>query len=272
MTKISATVITLNEEENIRGCLESLSWCDEIIIVDSYSDDDTVEIAEEYSDEIFQLEEKGFSEPYRKFAAEKASGDWIVQIDADERISPGLKEKLEEISETETDVVKAPRKNFRFGKWIRDGDRWPDFTTCMYRPEKVSFSDDIHDFLSFGEGSDIEILEAKEELSIIHYSYLGISDHVERANRYTDINLEQGEKNYSSVLKTIYIPFYSFGRNFVYKRGFKDGLEGLMVALMDSLAKFLYNLKVLEHSKFGGQKVYSKTYEEIDKKMGFKER
>jgi glycosyltransferase involved in cell wall biosynthesis len=269
MTKISATVITLNEEEYIRGCLESLSWCDEIIVVDSYSEDDTVKIAEEYTNKIFQREEEGYSEPYRKFAAEKASGEWIVQIDADERISHGLRDKLKELSKSDFVGVKAPRKNFRFGKWIKGGYKWPDYTFCMYKTEAVSFSEEIHNFLDFPDTAQIKTLELKEENSIIHYSYLGVSDHIERMNRYTDIEARQ-KKESSSWLRTIFKPIYTFWRNFAYKGAYKDGFEGFMVCSMDALASLFYNLKLLEESKIGGSKVYSKKYKELDEEEGFK--
>jgi len=113
MVQISATVVTLNEEENIRNCLETLTWCDEIIIVDSHSDDNTVEIAREYTDKIFTYERTGYSEPAREKALEEASGEWICMIDADEMIPPHLADKLkQEVEDSKVDVVHAPIKNW----------------------------------------------------------------------------------------------------------------------------------------------------------------
>ncbi|MCD6364169.1 MAG: glycosyltransferase family 2 protein [Synergistetes bacterium] len=119
---ISAIVHTFNEEHNIRNCLESVKWADEIVIIDMYSEDKTVEIAREYTDKIYFFERKGYADPARQFGIDQASCKWILIVDADEMIPKRLSQRLKEIAEKdEADVVYIPRRNFLFGKPLKGG-------------------------------------------------------------------------------------------------------------------------------------------------------
>jgi len=117
---VSVLVHTLNEEKNIRNCLETVKWADEIIIVDMYSDDKTTEIASEYTDKIFYHERMGYADPARQFGLEKASNEWILILDADELVPLKLKKRLETIIEEDLgDIISIPRNNYFFGKVMR---------------------------------------------------------------------------------------------------------------------------------------------------------
>lgn len=121
---ISVLIHTFNEERNIRNCLETVKWADEIIIVDMYSDDKTVEIAKEYTDKIYFFERVGYVEPARQFALEKSTHEWILVVDADELVPLKLKNKLFEIMEKDlADVVFIPRNNYFFGR-LMQGTGW----------------------------------------------------------------------------------------------------------------------------------------------------
>src|SRR5437868_3482373 len=118
--KISVFINTLNEAKRIRACLESVAWADEIIVVDMHSEDGTMAIAREYTDKVFSFERTGYCEPARKFAAEKTTGDWILNIDADEIITAPLKRELLRIAqEGKYDAVYLPRKNYFWGEEMR---------------------------------------------------------------------------------------------------------------------------------------------------------
>jgi len=132
--KISAVINTRNESENIFDCLNSLKFCDEIVVVDMESTDNTKEIAKQFTDKVFDHPMVGYVEPARNFAISKAIGDWILVIDADERIPKTLAIKLEEIAEkNEIDYVRIPRQNLIFGQWVRHSRWWPDFNIRFFK-------------------------------------------------------------------------------------------------------------------------------------------
>ena len=268
MANITACIITLNEEDYIRGCLESVKWVDEIVIVDSYSDDDTVEIAEEYTDNIFQSDDYDGFDGYRKIAVDKASNEWILEIDADERVSQGLKEELKTLADSEFDYIKAPRKNYRFGKWIKDGDSWPDYTPVMYKKSKVQLSSELHDFNNPKENAKMKYINPVEKNAILHFSFLGTEDIIDRANRYTSIEVNQSNAK-ASFFGLFFKPIYSFLRRYLYKKGYRNGIGGFLVCLLHSVSKILLEIKRFERKYLGDEEEYLNKYREIDKKNGW---
>lgn len=243
MPKISATVITLNEEDYIRGCLESLSWCDEIIVVDSYSDDNTVEIAEEYTDKIFYQERRGDFDSIRKKAISEAEGEWIVQLDADERIPEKLAEKLKDRISKGDNVIKAPRKNLVFGKWTKEKDRWPDYTYCAYQKEYVTISGELHNFLDISDDANIGLVEPKEEYAILHHSVEDISSYISKMNRYTT---EEAKDNEFTFEKCFISYPYTFFRKYFYCGLYKEGKRGVILAMLDAISDQILVLKSLD--------------------------
>lgn len=260
MTEITATVLTLNEEENIGDCLKTLQWCDEIIVVDGYSEDQTVEIAEDYADKIFQLESEGYSEPFRQFAKEEASGDWVLMIDADERVPEKLADKLRDLSKKDNlDVVEAPRKNYILGEWMRYAGWWPDYTPCMYRPEAVNIVDRIHQFLEIKEESNVKKISENEEKAIHHFSYTGIEDRIERINKYTTIEAKQYENPFA-IYKLVLSPAKIFLSKLITRGGYKAGIRGLIISFLDALYPLIQELKKWQMKEIGDEDKIKQLY------------
>lgn len=255
--KISVVVNTYNEENNLDRCLKSVKgFADEIIVVDMHSSDKTVEIAKRNSAKIFQHEYTRFVEPARNFALSKTSGDWILILDADEELPSSLAKKLKEIVEIDrADVIEIPRKNIIFGKWIEHSRWWPDYLIRFFRKGKVKFSDKIH-VPPTTEGELIK-LESEEKLALIHHSFQSISQFIERLNRYSDIQskeLKEGGYRFRGedlVLK----PSNEFLSRFFVGEGHKDGIHGLVLAILQGISEFVVYLKVWENQGFQDQNV-----------------
>jgi glycosyltransferase involved in cell wall biosynthesis len=243
--KISATVITLNEERNIAAALESLSWADEIVVVDSESTDRTVEIAKRFTDRIFVRPWPGYSKQ-KNFAAEAASNDWIFNLDADERVSPELAAEIESLKAGADPLAsgfETPRLTSYLGRWIKHSGWYPDFKLRLYNRQAGRFRGDyVHE--SVVVDGDI----AKLNGEILHYTVRGSSDHHLRLDRYTTLAaaemFEKGKR--ASVISLLFSPALSFFRSYVLRLGFLDGVPGLAIAYFAGQYVFLRELKLWE--------------------------
>ncbi|WP_367176599.1 glycosyltransferase family 2 protein [Haloarcula rubripromontorii] len=261
MSEVSAIVVTLNEADQIRGCLESLQWCDEIVVVDSFSDDETVETAREYTDEIYTHEKTGYVEPIREYAIEKTSNEWILNVDADEIVPPALAERLQRIvDEDEADNVHSPRKNYMFGRWMKSGGWWPGYRQVMFKKGSVHTSDKIHAGLEPIDGAEELYIKPDESLAVVHFNYTDIHDFVSRTNRYTSIESEQREFSY---LRAIINPVREFVYILVKKSGYRMGSRGVVLALLMLFYKLLVSLKTWEREQWGGEQIYEQVYDEV---------
>jgi len=249
---ISAVINTYNEEKNIERCLLSVKdFADEIIVVDMHSSDKTVEIAKKYKAKVFQHEYTRYVEPARNFALSKATGDWIFLIDADEELSNTLKIELERIvKENNSDFVKIPRKNIIFNKWIEHSRWWPDYLVRFFKNGKVKFSNEIHTPPQT-EGKEL-VLGNEGQYAIVHHNFQSISQYIERLNRYSDIQSSELIKNkYLFNWKDLLIkPSNEFFSRFFSGEGYKDGLHGFALAVLQSLSEFTVYLKVWESGGF----------------------
>ncbi len=250
--KISAVINTFNEEKNLERCLSSLRpLAEEIVVVDMHSSDRTPEIAKKHGAKIFKHEYTRFVEPARNFALGKATGDWILLIDADEELSPSLSETLQKIAtEDRVDWVEIPRKNIIFGKWISHSRWWPDFLIRFFRPGKVVFSNKIHSPpKAVGTGLRLEASEGK---ALLHYNFQTVSQYLERLNRYTDIQAGQlkaeGVKFQAKDL--IAKPWGEFCSRFFAGEGYRDGLHGLALGLLQAFSELVAYLKLWEAAGF----------------------
>jgi len=235
MTQVSATLITYNEADNIRKCLESIKWCDEIIIIDSYSDDGTVEIAREYTDKIYQRERTGYSEAYRDLSVKKATNDWVLIVDADERIPESLMYKLRQFVERDgVGVVQIPRKNMIGGKWAKGVGLWPGYLIRLFKPDKVEITDEIHSYIEPKDGALVGRLQAKEKNAIEHYAYEGAWDYLKTQYRYSNIKVQHKDLDPEYVIRA---PLHAFITR--YWKGYHLGWFGLKVALLFTLARFV---------------------------------
>ncbi|MBI3599244.1 MAG: glycosyltransferase family 2 protein [Nitrospinae bacterium] len=249
MEKLSVTIITYNEEKNIRDCLNSVKWADEIVVVDSFSTDKTVEICREYTDKVYQNKWHGFVEQ-KNFALSKASHNWILSIDADERISGELGEEVRRILKDDTayNGYYMPRKAFYVSNWILHCGWYPDYKIRLFRKDKGGWEGaggtPIH------ESVKVEGRVGYLKGDLLHYSFRDISSHLKTINTYTSIseneNFKRGKRGGISMLLR---PPVNFIKMYIIKGGFLDGLPGFIVSALSSFHVFLKYAKMWEMKK-----------------------
>ncbi len=234
---LSVTIITLNEERNLRDCLESVRFADEIIVVDSGSRDLTRAIAREYQAQVFQEPWKGFA-GQKNSAQEKAKGHWILNIDADERVTEGLRLEIQKVLREGPPAAgfRMPRKNFFCGQWVRHGGWYPNYQLRLYRKDAGKFaSREVHE--------QVEVKGPVENLTspLEHYTYQSISDYIQRMDRYSELSARQYLKEGRRVSwpEILFRSWFTFIQMWVLKRGFLDGANGLILAALYSQYTFI---------------------------------
>lgn len=261
MSTVSAVVVTLNEEEVIESCLQTLSWCDEIILVDNDSEDQTVDIARNYVDEVYVYEERhGYGDPLKEYGVQKANSDWIFIIDADELVPKSLAVRLLQIVEKdEYDVVRIPFKHYSIGKWIDGAGWWPSHHPRLFKRDEITVSDEIHGYLHVHDRADVLKLPSSEKNAVIHFNHIDIEDKLNRINMYTSVEARQGS---FSLLRLLYAPLFEFFRRLVYLRGYRVGIHGLLLSALQAWYKFLAEIKRWERERLGGTEGIKKRYNE----------
>lgn len=240
---ISVIIHTLNEEKSIRNCLESVKWADEIVIIDMYSDDRTVDIAREYTDKIFFHERMGFADPARQFGLEKSSHEWVLVIDADELVPLKLKNRLISIMEEDSaDIVSTPHNNYFFGHLMQTSGWGPlqDKHHRFFKKNFLIFPDKVHYTLIEDENARIFEIEDLEE-GIIHFNYIDFEHFVDKMNRYTTIeakNLYEEGKDikFRFLIKQL---FHEFKARYFNANGRKEGFRGFSLSLLMVMYKLL---------------------------------
>ncbi|MFQ5900132.1 MAG: glycosyltransferase family 2 protein [Thermodesulfobacteriota bacterium] len=227
MAKLSVTIIALNEEANIRGCLTSVRWADEIIVSDSGSSDRTVDICKEYGAKVFQDEWLGFGKQ-KNLCSERACNDWILNIDADERVTSELRVEIEKaLQEDRCDGLYIPRKSFFLGKWIKYCGWYPDYNLRLFRKGKGAFTERrVHEAVEFkGETAYLKY-------PLEHHTYKTISDYIQRMDRYAGLAAEEMAANgrKASYLDILLRPELTFFKMFFLKMGFLEGYRGLILS------------------------------------------
>jgi glycosyltransferase involved in cell wall biosynthesis len=246
--KITATVITLNEEHNIAAALETLAWADEIVVVDSQSGDRTVEIARTFTDRVYSRPWPGYS-AQKNYAAEQATNDWIFSLDADERVSNKLAEKLQQLkrgSEPEAAAYRMPRLTFYLGRWIKHSGWRPDHKLRLYHRKRAHWQGDyVHETLQ--ANGEVRMLTG----DILHYTVRDAGEHHLRMNRYTTLAAQQKySQGKRATLASLFVsPVAVFLRSYIFKLGFLDGIPGLAIARFAAHYEFLKNLKLWEMGK-----------------------
>ncbi len=240
--KISAVIIVFNEEANLNGCLESINWVDEIVVVDSYSTDKTIEIAKRFTDKIFQKKWEGFAKQ-RKYSIEVASYEWILSIDADERVTPELKNSILKNLESVKEVngYKVARKNYFLGKWITGAHWYPDHQLRVFRKDKARIEEVL-----VHEGFEVE---GKSEIiygDIIHYSYKSLDEAFKKINHYSSLAAQQRAAKKVRVIDIILHPFAAFLTDYFSRKAYKDGVHGLLVAIMHAMTNLMTYTKIWE--------------------------
>jgi (heptosyl)LPS beta-1,4-glucosyltransferase len=249
MPKISAVINTRNEERNIRYCLETLKWCDEIIVVDMESEDKTVEIAKEFTDKIYSHEKVLAFDIARKFAVGKATGDWVLLIDADEMVTKLLSSRLKDIAANdEADIVYMPFKTFIMGVWIKHTGWWPEYHPRFFKRGAITFVDTIHAYMNVSASAKKIYLPPDEINSIEHFAYRDSEHFITKLNRYTTIEakhmFDQGKR--FSFIRLLVAGFRGFQVRYISQKGYKDGYRGLFLSLMMGFYRTLNYIKLWE--------------------------
>lgn len=244
MKKISVIIICGNEEKNISACLESVKWAAEIIVVDSESTDNTREIAAQFTDKVLVKPWQGYAKQ-KSFALQQAENDWILSLDADERITPELQKEIEEIDSSSVDGYFIGRKNHFLGKYIGSCGWDKDFQLRLFNKNKASMTDRlVHE--GFVVKGEIGYLKNK----MIHFTYNSIAEALEKINNYSSLQAKElyCKKKVSSIgilLRSI-SQFLIF---FVSLKGYKDGIHGLMISFFNSITTALTYTKIWELKK-----------------------
>jgi len=240
---ISAVVLTKNEERNIKECLGTLKWCDEVIVIDDNSGDKTREIAKGMRAKIFVRSLNGDFSSQRNFALEKARGEWVLFIDADERVSPTLRSEIQsEIKNPDSSVdgYYLRREDKIWGKILRHGETSRIKLLRLGKKGKGKWRGFVHEIW--------EIKGKTKELNspLIHFPHPHITNFLEEINSYSTLRAKElyNEGKRTSLLEIVGYPTAKFLKNYLFRLGFLDGTPGLMVALMMSFHSFLVRSKL----------------------------
>jgi glycosyltransferase involved in cell wall biosynthesis len=247
--KISATIIACNEETNIGDACKSLTWADEILVVDSGSIDHTREIARDCGARVLTRDWPGFA-AQKQFASEQATHDWVFSLDADERVSDELKAsvaRLREISETDlADGYRIARRSYYQGRWIKGGGWYPDWQLRFFRKSRGRWEPrHIHESVKL----DSDARLAKLSGDILHYSVRDAAHHHRMiGERYAPLAAQQmfEEGRQTSALRIATAAPAAFVSSYLLKGGFRDGLAGISIASFAAHHAFLKHLMLWE--------------------------
>lgn len=240
---LSIIIITLNSAETIEKCLQSVVFADEIIVLDSGSQDKTLDICRKYTPHVFQTDWPGFG-PQKNRALEKATRDWVFSIDSDEWLETDLQNEIQAVIQAPKSLVyDMPRRNYYCGQWMRYGDVGRDRVIRLFKRGHAQFSATlVH-----------EKLEAQEKIGslhapLMHRAYPTITSLLERMNKYSTLSAElrfsQGKK--TTLTKAIFASFFCFIKAYFFRLGFLDGKMGFIVATAFAQSSFYRHVKLLE--------------------------
>ena len=235
--KISAAIITYNEERNIARALESLRCCDEIVVVDSGSTDRTVELATKLGARVLDMAWRGYAEQ-KNYAVECCHNDWVLSLDADEALSEALEAEIWQIKKNgpEFDAYTMPRLAQYLGRWILHSGWYPDRKIRLFDRRRAKWVGNfVHE--SVAVDGHIGHLNA----NILHYTCSSLSEHLRTLDRYTTLAAEQlvSQKAVIGWTELALDPAWTFVRTYIVQGGFLDGFEGLAIAYMAAFYNFL---------------------------------
>ncbi len=250
--KLSVYMITYNNERTVEKALRSVTWADEIIVVDSFSHDKTVEICRKFTNKVFQRRWPGHRDQYQH-AADLTKNEWIMFIDADEEIPPELAEEIRGVLKEErkgVDGFHVYRRTYYLGRWIRYGGWYPDYEIRLYRRDKGRWEGGLHAKVVVNG----KVGSLKNQY--LHYNYRDISDQIQIIDRYSQIAVEdmlkKGEK--FSLLKLLFHPPFRFVKEYLLKSGFRDGLPGLIIIVATMFYVFIKYAKLWEMTRRAKEK------------------
>lgn len=247
---LTALVITADEERNIRDCLSTLSFADEIVVVDSGSADKTARIAaEEFGARVFVNPWPGYG-AQKNFGMDRATGDWILVVDADERVTPELRMEISAVLSGAgvggPEAFQVPRKNFQYGRWIAHGGAYPDWQLRLFRKGKARYNDvEVH------ENMIVEGAVGYLRSPFLHYTERDTSERIAKLDRYTTLSARERRKRWRGRTGWSHLllhPAATFFKFYVLKRGYRDGVPGFVYGASGAFYTFLKYAKLEEGS------------------------
>ncbi|MBI1422068.1 MAG: glycosyltransferase [Gammaproteobacteria bacterium] len=239
MPRLSVVLIVKNEEQVLASCLEKLLWADEIIVLDSGSTDKTLDIAKQFTSHVYvDTDWQGFG-VQRQRAQSRATGEWILMVDADEHVTDELRQEIQQVvrEDDQDKVYEIPRLAWCFGGYIRHSGWYPGYTLRLY-PNKVARYGDqrVHEKLEYPKSVRVERLAG----DLIHYTYWDLNQYLTKSTRYASEWAEQhylaGKK--ASLLNGVSHGVYCFLRMYILRAGFLDGKRGFLLALLSTFSTF----------------------------------
>lgn len=240
MPTLSAVLIVKNEEKSLSACLDTLSWVDEIVVVDAGSSDRTIEIAKSYTDKVFSEPDwRGYG-VQRQRAQAYATGEWVMMIDADEHVTQELKASIQRVvrENDQTKVYALSRMSWVFGRFIRHGGWYPDYVIRLYPRLKARYGDEkVHEKPHFGD--EMQVVKLKGDL--LHYTYRDLEHYLIKSAGYAAAWAEQrqaGGKR-GSLSQGFWHGMACFLRMYIFRFGFLDGRQGLLLAILSAHSTFV---------------------------------
>ena len=244
MIPLSVIVITRNEERNIMACLEGVRWADEIIVVDAESGDRTAALASQFTQKIFVEPWKNFSKA-KEFAVSKSSHEWILWIDADERVSPELAAEIQLLLQSMPSkaAYSVARRAFFLGHWIKHSGWYPGRVARLFRKDRAAFSS-----VAVHEGLVVQGPVGELRNDLLHFTDPNLYHYVTKFNRYTtlasDESFEAGK--HFRIIDLLVRPPWLFLKMYIIRLGFLDGVPGLLLAFLSSAYVFTKYAKLWE--------------------------
>jgi glycosyltransferase involved in cell wall biosynthesis len=257
VAKLSVTVITRNEAADLPHALESVAWADELIVVDSESSDETVAIARQFTDRVVVRSWPGYVEQ-KNFAGSLASHDWILSLDADERVTSPLAAEIRAVLAAPSGYAayRIPRVTWHLGRWMRTTDWYPDYQIRLYDRRAARWAGRyVHEHVE-ADGATGQLTA-----EIQHFPYRDVADHLETIDRYTTYAARQMHESgrRAGFLQQVGHPPLAFLRNYLLRGGFRDGMPGFIVSAMNAYYVFLKFAKLWELSEASPKKDHVRT-------------
>lgn len=249
MIRLSVAIITFNEEKNIGRCLASLKdVADEIVVVDSFSTDNTAAIAGSYGARVIQHAFTGYGEQ-KNFATDSAANDWILSLDADEELSAVLIENIKAIKAAQQcDVYEMARLTNYCGQWIRHCGWYPDHQTRLYNRTKGRWVERrVHEYWALTNEGKKGLIKG----DILHYSFSTITGHLAKIEKYSELAAREGaaKGKHASLAVILFSPFWHFFNEYFFKLGFLDGMHGYTICKLSAYATFSKYTKIRAYRK-----------------------
>jgi glycosyltransferase involved in cell wall biosynthesis len=244
---VSVVVLTKDEEHNLPGCLESLAWAAQVVVVDSRSTDRTLAIAKKFGADTYMRPWPGYT-AQRNFALSKCRQPWVLSVDADERVAPDLQEAIRALlsgppGAAEHSGYRVPEVNEYFGRWLRHGGIYPGEHMVFFRREGAVYQSGKADVHEGVQVSDPGRLKGH----LIHHAYPGLELALDKLNGYTSTEALGRRADGMSLYGLLWRPLERFLKNYVAKMGFLDGVQGLLYCYLTAYYTFVFNLKIWEH-------------------------